>query len=120
MFLIYNKDKIISALIALSTVLVLFLVAATIKTNNIQKTIQTSSNASKLLPIYAVKTNKSDVALTINCAWNADDIDLILETLAKNQVKATFHKLICHLYIFSDKVSAKILGPFLIGLFAFF
>ena len=90
MFLIYNKDKIISALIALSTVLVLFLVAATIKTNNIQNTIQTSSNASKLLPIYAVKTNKSDVALTINCAWNADDIDLILETLAKNQVKATF------------------------------
>lgn len=90
MFLIYNKDKIISALIALSTVLVLFLVAATIKTNNIQNSIQTSSTTSKLLPIYAVETNKNDVALTINCAWNADDIDLILETLAKNEVKATF------------------------------
>lgn len=90
MFLIYNKDKIISAFIALSTVLVLFLVAATIKTNNIQNTIQTSSTTSKLLPIYAVEINKNDVALTINCAWNADDIDLILETLAKNQVKATF------------------------------
>ena len=26
----------------------------------------------------------------MNCAWNADDIDLILETLEKNKVKITF------------------------------
>ena len=90
MFYVTNKDKLISVGIALSTVLVLFLLAATFKTQNIGETIQTSTKSSKLLPIYNVDTEENKVALTINCAWNADDIDLILETLSKNQVKATF------------------------------
>ena len=90
MFYVTNKDKLISVAIALSTVLVLFLLTATFKTQNIGATIQTSAKSSKLLPIYNVDTEENKVALTINCAWNADDIDLILETLSKNQVKATF------------------------------
>lgn len=90
MFLVYNKDKIISVAIALSTVLVLFLLAATFKQNTLNDTIQTSGATSKLLPVYSVDTDENKVALTINCAWNADDIDLILETLSKNEVKATF------------------------------
>lgn len=91
MFLVYNKDKIISVLIALSTVLVLFLIAATFKGSSLDSNaIQTSSGNSKLLPIYSVDTEENKIALTINCAWNADDIDLILETLAKNEVKVTF------------------------------
>ena len=90
MFLVYSKDKIISVAIALSTILVLFLLAATFKQNSLNNTVQTSSGISKLLPIYSVDTEENKVALTINCAWNADDIDLILETLSKNEVKATF------------------------------
>ena len=90
MFFVYSKDKIISVGIALSTVLILFLIAATFKQNSLNNTIQTSSGISKLLPIYSVDTEENKVALTINCAWNADDIDLILETLSKNEVKATF------------------------------
>ncbi len=90
MFLVYNKDKIISVAIALSTVLVLFLLAATFKQNSLNKTVQTSAGTSKMLPIYSVDTEENKVALTINCAWNADDIDLILDTLSKNEVKATF------------------------------
>jgi len=90
MFFVYNKDKIISVVIALSTVLVLFLLAATFKQNSVGNTIETSAGTSKLLPIYSVDTKENKVALTINCAWNADDIDLILETLSKNEVKATF------------------------------
>ena len=43
-----------------------------------------------MLPIYNVDTDENKVALTINCAWNAEDIDLILQTLSNNQVKATF------------------------------
>ena len=90
MFYVTNKDKIISVVIALSTVLILFLLAATLKVEN-SNTIQTSANgANKLLPIYNVNTEENKVALTINCAWNADDIDLILETLEKNNAKATF------------------------------
>ncbi len=90
MFFVYNKDKIISVAIALSTVLVLFLLAATFKQNSLNNTVETSANASKLLPIYNVDTEENKIALTINCAWNADDIDLILETLSNNEVKATF------------------------------
>lgn len=90
MFYVTNKDKIISVAIALSTVLILFLLATTFKQNNIDETIQTSAGSSKLLPIYNVDTEENKIALTINCAWNAEDIDLILETLSKNEVKATF------------------------------
>lgn len=90
MFYVTNKDKIVSTIIALSTVLVLFLIATTIKQNNIGNTIQTSASTSKMLPIYSVDTEENKVALTINCAWNAEDIDLILDILSKNQVKATF------------------------------
>lgn len=89
MFFILNKDKIISTFIALSTVLMLFLFA-TVFENKSLKIIQTSTNTSKLLPIYSVNTEEKKVALTINCAWNSDDIDLILEVLKKNDVKVTF------------------------------
>ena len=48
MFYVTNKDKIISVVIALSTVLVLFLLAATIKTEKLN-TIETSVNNEKTL-----------------------------------------------------------------------
>lgn len=44
----------------------------------------------KLLPIYNVETQEKRVAFTMNCAWNADDIDNILETLKNNNTKITF------------------------------
>lgn len=90
MFYVTNKDKIISVVIAFSTVLILFLLATTFKSNNLNSSIQTSVSTTKMLPVYSVDTKENKVALTINCAWNAEDIDLILETLSKNEVKATF------------------------------
>ncbi len=90
MFFVYNKDKIISVVIAMSTVLILFLLATTFRSNSINNTVETSASTSELLPIYSVDTEENKIALTINCAWNANDIDLILETLSNNQVKATF------------------------------
>lgn len=90
MFFVYNKDRIISVVIALSTIVILFLLATTFKQNNIDRTVPTSSQVLKLVPIYSVDTNEKKVALTINCAWNADDIDLILNVLSENNVKATF------------------------------
>lgn len=57
--------------------------------NNMQ-TMETVSGTGKLVPIYNVDTNKQRISLTINCAWNADDIDKILEVLDKCNVKVTF------------------------------
>lgn len=95
MFLVLNKQKIYTYVVSLVTVVILFGVAGEITENkNTQKensTISTSATTgTKLLPIYNVKTEEKKVALTMNCAWNADDIDKILEVLKQNNTKITF------------------------------
>ena len=85
MFLVFNKEKIQTYIVSVLTVAVLITIA------NVRKveTIQTSSQE-KELPIYNVQTDEKKVAFTMNCAWNADDIDKILEVLNQNDVKITF------------------------------
>ena len=85
MFLIFNKDKIQTYIVSILTVAVLIVVA---NIGNV-KTIQTSATT-KLLPIYNVQTEENKIAFTMTCAWNADDIDSILETLKNNDVHITF------------------------------
>ena len=87
MFFVFNKDKIMSYIVTVFTVIVLFLTASTFTTHEV---VETSAKESKLLPIYSVNTTEAKVAITINCAWSADDIDMILETLEKQDVKLTF------------------------------
>lgn len=89
MFLVFRKDKIYAYLVSILTVVLLFYVASNINFMS-QDTIETSSSSNKLLPIYKVKTEEKKVSLTMNCAWNADDIDKILEILEQNNVKITF------------------------------
>lgn len=88
MFLVFNKQKIYSYLVALSTVVVLFGIAAFFS-NRSGGILETMSGA-KLLPVYCVQTDEPKVAFTMNCAWNADDIDSILSTLEKHKVHITF------------------------------
>lgn len=88
MFFVFNKDKILSYVAATIMVLILFGMATVFTVDNV-KTVQTAVQE-KLLPIYSVDVQEKKVALTMNCAWNSDDIDSILETLDKNQVKITF------------------------------
>lgn len=88
MFLVFNKDKIVSYIVTVFTVVVLFFTASSFNEN--KQVVQTVAQNGKLLPIYNVETSEKKVALTINCAWNADDIDLILETLKNQNVKVTF------------------------------
>lgn len=89
MLIIFNKQKIYSYVIALLTVAILFCGATFFRPHNLD-TIQISANQSKLLPIYSVDTNEKNISLTINCAWNAEDIDSILDTLSKYKVHVTF------------------------------
>lgn len=88
MFLVFNKQKIISYLVAFSTVAILLAGAGFFIPH--EDTIQTSAKTAKLLPIYSVDTKDKKISLTINCAWNADDIDRILDTLSKYKVHVTF------------------------------
>ncbi len=89
MFLVFNKQKIYTYVVSAVMVLFLFCAASTFNKEN-KNSIETSSTASKLLPIYNVQTDEKKVAFTMNCAWNADDIDSILETLKNNNTKITF------------------------------
>lgn len=88
MFLIFNKQKIYTYIISVIMVILLFCIAGTLTSE--KQSIATSSTSETLLPIYKVQTEEKKVALTMNCAWNADDIDNILKTLEENQVKITF------------------------------
>ncbi len=88
MFIVFNKEKIYSYVIALSTIVILFIMASTII--NRKDGIIATSASSKQLPVYSVDTKEKKVALTMNCAWNADDIDRILDTLSKNKIHITF------------------------------
>ena len=88
MFLVFDKEKIYAYLVSVVTVVVLFCVANTISLN--ENSVQTSAKVQKLLPIYNVQTEEKKVAFTMNCAWNADDIDSILKTLDDNNTKITF------------------------------
>ncbi len=88
MFLVFNKQKIYTYLVSIITVVLLFCIADTLMKN--KESIATASANERLLPIYKVNTEDKKVTLTMNCAWNADDIDKILETLEQNNVKITF------------------------------
>ena len=88
MFIVFNKQKIYTYLVSIITVVLLFCIAGTLTGE--KETIATSSTNEKYLPIYKVQTEEKEVALTMNCAWNADDIDKILEVLEENNIKITF------------------------------
>ncbi len=85
MIFVFNKDRIRTYLVSILTVAMLIIFS---NIGNV-KTVQTSATM-KYLPIYNVKTNEKKIAFTMNCAWNADDIDSILETLKNNNVHITF------------------------------
>lgn len=86
MFIVFNKAKINSYMISLGTVAILFVMAFMITR---QETVQTAAST-KELPIYHVATEEKKLAFTMNCAWEADDIDSILDTLSKYKVHITF------------------------------
>ena len=86
MFIVFNKEKINSYLISFGTVIILFVMAFIITENN---SVETTASTREL-PIYNVNTEEKQVAFTMNCAWNADDIDNILNILAKHNIHITF------------------------------
>ncbi len=90
MFFVLNKQKIYTYLVSIVTVVLLFCVAGGFNNTNAGNTLETASTTQKLLPIYQVQTEEKKVAFTMNCAWNADDIDSILKTLKENNTKITF------------------------------
>lgn len=88
MFLVFNKEKIYAYIVSIVTVGMLFCMASAIPKNT--ESIETNADATKKVPIYNVQTDENKIAFTMNCAWNADDIDSILQTLQDNNTQITF------------------------------
>lgn len=53
-------------------------------------TILEVNGANRLIPIYSVETDQKEVAITFDCAWGANDISNIVDTLKANEAEATF------------------------------
>ena len=58
------------------------------------------------LPIYSVNTEDKEVALTFDTAWGNEDLQEILDTLAKHNVKATFFLTGSWVETYPDEVKA--------------
>ena len=76
------KSVIITAFVILAVVLGIFFTAHTLS--------DAVSAEARMIPIYNVDTPENKVAVTFNCAVGNSDIDSILATLDKYNVKATF------------------------------
>ena len=83
---VINSKKVINYLIMLFSILVI-IICATLLTPQIKTVLNIDTNN---LPIYSVQTSEKKAAITFDCAWGADDIDSILGTLQKENVKVTF------------------------------
>lgn len=69
---------------------ILFCSSLLCKARNMETATEALSEV-KLLPIYCVDTKgEKRIALTFNAAWGAEDIDQIVDTLKKYEVKVTF------------------------------
>ena len=76
------KSVIITMIVILAVVFGIFMTAHTLS--------DAVSGESRMIPIYNVDTADKKVAITFNCAVGNSDIDSILATLDKYNVKATF------------------------------
>lgn len=89
MFFVINKDKIKAYIVSLSTVAILLVLSIVMQSKSSEQSIKTSGAITQL-PILSVETTEKEVALSINCNKNMDNISDILDTLSKMKAKATF------------------------------
>lgn len=85
---VFNFRRLIAYLLMLTTVII---IVSVISTPN--ASIIGVFSAERQVPIYSVDTDEKLAAITFDCAWGADDIPLILDTLRQADVKATFFML---------------------------
>ena len=76
------KSVIITGVILIAVAVGIFLTASSLS--------DVVSAEARMIPIYNVDTPENKVAVTFNCAVGNSDIDSILATLDKYNVKATF------------------------------
>lgn len=89
MFITISKKNIASAALVVLLCGTLVFASCNNLFTQIKRTVATAGQERKL-PIYSVNTDEKKIALGINCAWDADDIPLLIEILQAEDVKASF------------------------------
>ncbi|MBQ9314047.1 MAG: polysaccharide deacetylase family protein [Clostridia bacterium] len=84
-FFVLDSKKILISILMISVLTILCFIGSSL----VNDTIETAMT-DRLLPIYSVETSEKKVAITFDCAWGADDIPSIINTLESNDVVATF------------------------------
>ncbi|HHW48399.1 MAG TPA: polysaccharide deacetylase family protein [Clostridiaceae bacterium] len=79
----------LKTLIKLMLLFILIVVFLAVAGNYYYNSVSVSAS-NRELPIYSVECENKVAAITFDCAWGSDDIPEILETLRKEDVKATF------------------------------
>ena len=92
MFFIFNKPKIYSYLIVLSTVVILFFTAEVLSEANNLEILETSTQTydTESCIIERFETDNKEIAITINCMENNENIKEILNILKEYNTKASF------------------------------
>lgn len=83
LYIFTKKDFLYLCIVALLSVTIIFSLVPC------GKYILTEATEKKL-PIYAVNTDKPEIALTFDCAWENSDTDILIDLLDEYGVKATF------------------------------
>ena len=88
MFFVFNKRKINSYLISLGTVAILSSISFMSISKNPENTIQTQASVQNEIfePIFKSETTTNQIALSINCSENAENIERYKAIIAKNKV----------------------------------
>ena len=84
MFFVFSKDKIISYIVSLSTVMILLGIAFLAKDR--ANTIEVMSEQKN----SEVHVNQDKITLTIDCKDNINNMDKIIDDFKKSNLKVTF------------------------------
>ena len=81
-FFVFNKKQLIFAIMVVAVIAVVCLTSG--------RAVMTFLVGGREIPIYSVERPDNKIALTFDCAWNDDDIDVIIDALKKRDCTATF------------------------------
>ena len=84
-FFVLDSKRILVSVLMISILTTICIIGSNLVSNTIE-----TAMSERLLPIYSVETPEKKVALTFDCAWGADDIPSIIDTLQTNEVYDTF------------------------------
>lgn len=81
--LITKKDISLAVILIIWLAVIAFVVTCTLSTTEV-------SSSERRIPVYSVDTDKRELALTFNCAWDDTGFDELMSLLSEENIKCTF------------------------------